>query len=260
VTLHVIERGIGKPILFVHGWPTNACVWQRQLEALGDAHHVMAVDLPGFGASPPLRQPTIARFASAIREFIDDRALTNVFLIGWSMGGGVVMSYCKRFGAHGLRAIGIVDATPKLLPASDWELGVGTPFTQADIEGWRASWQMDRRAVCADVYGASFRDPSAHSEDIEWILEAALQADPATAITALTDVFNCDFREGLVDIEVPALLLYGAHSSSPEVRAFLEKTIPRATMVVFEESAHLPMLEETESFNRIVGDFAAAVA
>jgi pimeloyl-ACP methyl ester carboxylesterase len=79
---------------------------------------------------------------------------------------------------------------------------------------------------------------------------------------ALLDAFACDFRASLPRVEVPALLLYGACSSSTTqgVREFMEQTIPQSRLVVFEQSGHVPMLEETEKFNRALDEFAKEVA
>ena len=61
---------------------------------------------------------------------------------------------------------------------------------------------------------------------------------------------------------MPALLLYGAYSTSTTqgVREFMERTIPRARLLVFEQSGHVPMLEEAEKFNRALDEFAKEVA
>ena len=51
------EKGAGKPILFVHGWPLSGEPCHKQLEGLSDEHHVLTIDLPGFDDSPPSRRP-----------------------------------------------------------------------------------------------------------------------------------------------------------------------------------------------------------
>lgn len=262
VRLNIIERGSGKPILLVHGWPTSSRAWKHQLEALSGGHRMLAVDLRGFGDSPAVGQPTMALLAGDLKRLIDSLGLDDVLLVGWSMGGCVTMSYCEQFGAHGLRGIVIVDVSPKLLPAQDWPVGVGTPFSPEGLGDWRDRWERDPRSVAADVYTMGFKDPAAHVADIEWLVEESLRADHATAMDALLDAFACDFRAGLARLEVPALLLYGGHSTSttPGVREFMERTIPRAQLVVFEESGHVPMVEETEKFNRALDKFAKETA
>ena len=262
VRLNVVEQGAGKPILLVHGWPTNSRAWKHQLDALSREHRVLAVDLRGFGDSPPVVPPTIAVLAEDAKRLIDALGLTDVFLVGWSMGGCVVMSYCEQFGAHRLRAIGIVDVTPKLLPAEDWPVGLGTPFSAEGLDGWRGRWQRDPRSVVTAVYTMGFKNPAAHAAEIEWLVEESLRADRKTAMDALLDAFACDFRASLPRVEVPALLLYGAYSTSTTqgVREFMERTIPQARLVVFEQSGHVPMLEETEKFNRTLDEFAREFA
>ena len=115
----VEEKGEGKPILFVHGWPLSGIPWQSQLDGLSAEHHVLTIDLPGFGRSPPLEETvTIKGLATAVRDMLDARDLTDVFMIGWSMGGGVIFSYFEHFGSHRLRAAGVVDNVAMLLPAT----------------------------------------------------------------------------------------------------------------------------------------------
>src|SRR5262249_31821633 len=208
----------------VHGWPTNSRAWKYQLEALSQEHRVLAVDLRGFGDSPSVENPSIALFADDLRRLIEARGLGGVFLVGWSMGGCVVMSYYEQFGARGLRAIGIVDVTPSLLPADDWAVGVGTPFSAEGLEDWRTRWPDDPRSVVTDVYTMGFKSPASHAAEIEWLVQESLRADQGTAMDALLDAFACDFRASLPRVEVPALLLYGASSTSTtqDVREFME--------------------------------------
>ena len=260
VELRAIERGAGDTILFVHGWPTGAAIWKHQLEALSAEHRVIAIDLPGFGGSPPIAEPTVSAFAAVVKGFIDAAALSDVFLIGWSMGAGTVMSYCEQFGAHGLRALGIVDDCPCLLPGEGWELGVDTTFSPDGVDGWKERWADDRRSVITELSEMELKDPSRHSEELAFMVEESMKADPDGALAALMDAFGCDFRAGLPRISVPTLLLYGAFSEMTTAanRTYMTDTIPDATLEVFDESAHTLMLEEPEKFNRVVDEFARA--
>lgn len=258
MTLHLVEAGSGRPILLVHGWPTNSNAWQGQLEALSGRHHVLAVDLPGFGSSPPLVRPTMAALAESVRDLLDERRLEDVLLIGWSMGGLVTFDYLRQFGSHRLRAIGIVDVSPCLLPRPGWEHGEGTPFDAAGLAAWSSPWATDPEAVIRDVYTIGFADPERHAKDREWLVQESLRADRATAMLALVDAFEQDYRPVLAGIDVPVLLAYGARSTSstPFVRKYLEQTIPRARLEVFAESGHCLMIEEADRFNRVVAEFA----
>lgn len=260
MTLHLLEAGSGRPIVLVHGWPTNSNAWRGQLEALSGGHHVLAVDLPGFGSSPPLARPTMAALAASVRDLLDERQLEDVLLIGWSMGGCVTFDYLRQFGSHRLRAIGIVDVSPCLLPHPGWAHGEGTPFDAEGLAAWSSPWAADPEAVVRDVYTIGLADPVRHAAELEWLVQESLRADRATAMLALLDAFEQDYRPLLAGIDVPALLLYGAHSTSstPYLRTYLEQAIPQARLEVFAESGHCLMIEEAERFNRVVGEFGDA--
>ena len=260
VQVRAIERGAGDPILLVHGWPTGAAIWKHQLGALSGAHRVLAIDLPGYGEPPPLPTPAVAKFAAAVKGFIDVAGLSDVFLIGWSMGAGTVMSYCEQFGSHRLRALGIVDDCPCLLPGEDWELGVDTTFSPEGVGEWKERWASDRRSVITELSTMELKDPDRHSDELAFMVEESMKADPDGALASLMDAFGCDFRAGLSQISVPTLLLYGAFSemTTEANRVYMRDAIPDATLEVFDESAHTLMLEEPEKFNRVADAFAKA--
>lgn len=258
--LRVLESGAGKPLVLLHGWPTNADAWSGQLTNLA-GHRVVALDLPGFGASTPLVEPTVADIARSVRDFLELDGIDDAVLVGWSMGGLTVLSYCEQFGSERLRGIGIVDVSPRLLPGPGWVLGEGTPFSPEGIESWSRLWEDDRRAVVTDVYTIGLHDFETHLAQRERLVEESLKADPATAMVALLDAFAQDYRDVLPSIDVPALLLYGAHSTSttPFVRDFMARELRDATLVVFEDSSHCLMVEQPELFNQAVDEFACRI-
>lgn len=92
----VEPAGVGDAILFVHGNVSSAVFWQLQLQILESRWRPLAVDLRGFGGTDPL--PVDAR--RGVRDWSDDLAalvdalgLERVHLVGWSMGGGVVLQH-----------------------------------------------------------------------------------------------------------------------------------------------------------------------
>ena len=101
--LSVDGRG-GTPVLFVHGNVSSSLFWQPLMLALPDGYRPLAVDLRGFGGTDP--EPVDA--TRGLRDYADDLAaliealeLTSVHLVGWSMGGGVLMQYlADRPAAH----------------------------------------------------------------------------------------------------------------------------------------------------------------
>lgn len=99
--MHYIRRGTGPPLLLIHGLGSTWRSWLPILDALAAEREVTAVDLPGFGDSPPLAQePSIAALADSITAFMATHGLTGADLVGSSMGARLVLELARR-GATG---------------------------------------------------------------------------------------------------------------------------------------------------------------
>ena len=94
--------GTGKPLLLVHGLGSTWRTWDPVLAGLSAQREVVAVDLPGFGGTPPLPgEVTIATLADAVTAFIDTQGLAGVDLVGSSVGARLVLELARRgVGGH----------------------------------------------------------------------------------------------------------------------------------------------------------------
>ena len=108
-TGHTRER---TAVLFVHGNVSSLLFWQPMMLALPETFRPLAIDLRGFGDTDD--EPVIA--TRGLRDFSDDLAaaiealgLETVHLVGWSMGGGVVLQYLvDRPGTHRVASLTLV--------------------------------------------------------------------------------------------------------------------------------------------------------
>lgn len=106
------DRTSGEPVLLVHGNISSSVFWEETLLALPEGFRGLAPDLRGFGDTEPL--PIDA--TRGLRDFADDLALLvdalgleRVHLVGWSMGGGVVLQYVLD---HAERVAGVTLVNP----------------------------------------------------------------------------------------------------------------------------------------------------
>lgn len=77
-------------IVLVHGWSNTLHVWDEQIRQLSSSYRVIAVDLPGFGKSlNPDGAWTMASFGRDVADVIQFLDLSQVILVGFSMGGPV---------------------------------------------------------------------------------------------------------------------------------------------------------------------------
>lgn len=109
---NVIRRGQGKPLLLIHGLGSSWRSWEPVLPALSAQREIVALDLPGFGHTPPLPgKATFARLADAVEEFLRQENLVGVDAVGSSMGARLVLELARR---------GVVGAVVSLDPGGFW--------------------------------------------------------------------------------------------------------------------------------------------
>ena len=111
--LHHVRLGAGRPLLLLHGLGGSWRSWSTVLDALAAEREVIAVDLPGHGATPPLAgEASIATFAEAVTEFLDAHSLRGIDVVGSSMGARLVLELARR---------GVVGAVVSLDPGGFWQ-------------------------------------------------------------------------------------------------------------------------------------------
>ncbi len=101
--IRFVEAGAGKgrvPVLLVHDFGATREVWTRTLERLAEKFHVLAPDLPGFGASEKPDPQVYAygwdAFAGSMFDLVAALGLGRVHVCGHGMGGGVALSLAAK--------------------------------------------------------------------------------------------------------------------------------------------------------------------
>jgi pimeloyl-ACP methyl ester carboxylesterase len=111
--MNFIRRGTGRPLLLIHGLGGSWRSWSPILHDLAREREVIAVDLPGSGATPPLRgEVSIRALTDAVTTFVRDNDLVGVDTVGSSMGARLVLELARRGG--------IVGAVVSLDPGGFW--------------------------------------------------------------------------------------------------------------------------------------------
>ncbi len=100
--MNYVRRGTGKPLLLIHGLGGSWRSWSTILDDLATEREVIAVDLPGFGDTPPLPgEVSIRTLADAVTGFLADNELTGIDAVGSSMGARLVLELARRGGVLG---------------------------------------------------------------------------------------------------------------------------------------------------------------
>src|SRR5215208_5894263 len=145
IDLYYEDHGSGSPVILMHGWPLSGASWEKQTAALLAAgHRVITYDRRGFGrSSQPAAGYNYDTFAADLNAVLTTLDLTNVALVGFSMGSGEVTRYIGKYGTARVRkAVLIGTLGPYLVKAADNPEGVEAKVFQ-DI---KAAIRKDRPA------------------------------------------------------------------------------------------------------------------
>jgi pimeloyl-ACP methyl ester carboxylesterase len=98
IQLHYIEQGQGKPLILLHGNGESCDYFEHQIPYFARDYRVIAIDTRGHGQSPRGDKPfTIKQFAEDLLDFMDERAIGKVILLGFSDGGNIALTFALKY-------------------------------------------------------------------------------------------------------------------------------------------------------------------
>ncbi|MFD6097814.1 alpha/beta fold hydrolase [Nocardiopsis flavescens] len=252
IDVHYVDRGVGYPLLFVHGHPFDHTLWEPQVRALaGRGFRVIAPDLRGYGRSSVVPGATtmddFARDQAALLEYL---GLDAVGLVGASLGGQVALELCRLFPDR-------VDSL--ILSATD---------PHAETEQGRASRRAVAARLCAQgmrsyademlvgmMTAANVRALPAVADHVRAMMYAAPPEGAAAALRGRAE--RLDQLPLLRRISAPTLLVAGREDvfTPPGLAEAMHVRIPDSTVEIVEGAGHLPNLERPERFNEVLRRF-----
>ena len=101
IDIYFEDHGSGPPVILIHGYPLDGRSWEHQERALlGAGYRVISYDRRGFGqSSKPTTGYDYDTFAADLAVLIGHLGLTDINLVGFSMGTGEVTRYLGRYGS-----------------------------------------------------------------------------------------------------------------------------------------------------------------
>jgi len=206
------DWGTGRPVVFSHGWPLNADVWDPQLLSMAsNGFRAVAHDRRGHGrSSQPWDGNTMDDYADDLAAVIQTLDLHDVVLVGHSTGGGEAVRYIGRHGSARVSKVVLVAAIPPLMLETA-DNPAGTPIEVFD--DLRAKLLADRPQLFADLsapfFGAN-RPGSNVSQGVRdqfWLM--SMQVGLKAAYDCIRQFSESDFNDDLRKMDVPALVLHG---------------------------------------------------
>ena len=211
--LHVDDTGgPGRAVVLIHGWPLSGESWKGQVTPLHEAgYRVVSYDRRGFGRSDkPKSGYTYDTFAEDLHTLLGELDLTDVTLVGFSMGGGEVARYMSLFGPERLHSVVFASAVPPYLMRTDsnpdgpLESDAAAKMT-ADLTKDEDSFYEGFTTTFFSVNG----ELKVTEQQRQEALVLCKQADKKASLASMAAFANTDFRDDLAKVTVPALILHG---------------------------------------------------
>lgn len=242
--LFVRDWGKGRPVILIHGWPLSGDSWSHQALGLIEAgFRVIAYDRRGFGRSDqPGGGYDYDTLSDDLAAIINGLSLSDVALVGFSMGGGDVARYMSRHRGQGVSRIVLVgsvvpgvllsDANPDGVPAEVFK----------DI---KAGIRKDRAGFFADFFPGFFGQGTRHggvSEAvIDWSRQVAMQASLQATLDCVDAFGRTDFTGDLPAFNVPVLAIHGTADQNVPIKPTahrIAKLVPGAELIEYDGAPH----------------------
>ncbi len=261
-TVNYVEIGEGRPIVFVHGISGCWQNWLENLPRLSAGRRLIALDLPGFGASPMPSWPVeMSSYGRLLGDFCEKLGIEGATLVGNSMGGLLAVEAATNNPARFERlvlvsAAGIINTwSPQLrATATAWAWKEFGPSFAA-----RGQQIVSRPRSREVVFRPFVRYPNRLREDLllEQIVNGLKRAEGFG--DALQSLIFHDSRERLAAIEMPTLVVWGLSDRVIPVAAAASyhRRIPHSRLEIFERTGHVPQLERPLRFNALLEEFLA---
>ncbi|WP_062650255.1 alpha/beta fold hydrolase [Streptomyces maremycinicus] len=264
IEVHYEDKGTGRPVVLIHGYPLDGNSWDGQTAALLDAgYRVVTYDRRGFGkSSQPSTGYDYDTFAADLNAVLETLDLRDAVLVGFSMGTGEVARYLSTYGSGRVaKAVFLASLEPFLLITDDNPDGAA-PLSF--FQGVSDAVKKDRYAFFTGFYNDFFNlDENLGTRVSEEAVRNAWNVaagSGAIASAAAPLSWPTDFRADIPKIDVPALIVHGTADRTLPIDATgrrFAKALPAARYVEIEGAPHGLLTTHAAEVNEILLDFLA---
>jgi non-heme chloroperoxidase len=249
------DWGSGQPVVFSHGWPLTADVWDDQLMLVAsNGFRGIAHDRRGGGrSSQPWTGNDLDHYADDLAALIESLDLRDAVLVGHSTGGGEVTRYIGRHGTSRVAKAVLVGAIPPLMlktPANPQ----GTPIEAFNTlrEGLTKDRSQFYKDLSVPFFGAN-RPGAEVSQGIRdefwlWSMTVGLKG----AYDCIKAFSETDLTEDLKKIDKPTMFIHGDDDQIVPIADSAQlavKIVKNATLKVYPGAPHGLPVTLRDKFN-----------
>lgn len=231
-------EGAGKTLVFIHGLSDNLLYWEFLATNLNQNYQVLRIDLRGHGESElGTDEITIDTYVDDLNNLLDELNISNVNLIGFSLGGAVALDFTIKYAQK-------VDSL--VLMSSFYKVDDNLKNTLCQFKNaLNISFEEFFDTILPMILCPNVIEKN--ENELKALKEITSQNANVEAYIKATDVclnFNCE--EQLSNINVPTLILAGKCDdiSTLDMQKNLHSKIKNSKLVVIEDVKHNLLIGE----------------
>ncbi|MBC7914483.1 MAG: alpha/beta hydrolase [Pyrinomonadaceae bacterium] len=256
VNIYYEDLGKGKNVVFIHGWPLSGSMWEYQITLLPQTGlRCIVYDRRGFGKSDkPFNGYDYNTLAGDLKALLDELDLTDVTLVGFSMGGGEIAKYFSLYkGARVTKVVLISAVLPFMLQTTDNPDGV----PQEKFKEMSTAIMADRPGFLEgfnkDFYGVGVLNSPVSDAYLANAANKGMEASPIATIECAKSFASTDFRKDMSTINVPTLIIHGDKDKTVPIKPTGDQTaklIKGAKYIIYEGAPHGLWFTEKDRLNK----------
>jgi len=234
-----IDEGDGEILLLLHGLFGALSNWDSVVKRFSENYRVMIPLLPIY--TMPVKEAGLESLNKFVEGFVEDQKISNLNIIGNSLGGHVGLIFTLKN----------PDKVKRLILTGSsglFENAMGGSFPK------RGSYDYIQERVAYTFY-----DPkTATKELVDEVFETTKSIPKALRIVAIAkSAQRNNMADEIPNIKVPTLLIWGLNDTitPPYVGHEFDRLIPNTTLRFIDKCCHAPMMERPEEFNEILENF-----
>jgi 3-oxoadipate enol-lactonase len=243
------------PVVCLHGIGGDTGSFGPQLDGLSDTRRVIAWNMPGYGGSDPVADPTFPKLAARLVDFLDALGIDKAHLCGQSIGGMVAMEVACLFPDR-VASLVLIGTTSAFGGRDD-------AFKDAFIAARLGQLDAGRTLPeLAESFVHEITGPNASPQALEAARASMAAVPEATYRAIIRCLTTFNRREDIAQFTMPVCLIAGEHDTNAPARtmARMAEKIPGSEYHEIKGAGHLINLEAGEATNAILRDFYGRTA
>ncbi|MEO9870679.1 alpha/beta fold hydrolase [Ekhidna sp.] len=243
--IQIEKNGDGNPIIFLPGFTSPGSVWDETIANLSITYETHVVSYAGFNGLEPIGTPWYEPIKTKLINYIKEENLSNLTIIGHSMGGNLAIELAAAFDEE-ISGLILIESLPCMRDL----MMPGVPASSLQYDSPYNNQMLNMPEDAFNNVALSMARNMTNKEDkVEILAGWSVVADRKTYVYGYTDLLKLDLRPQLNDIQTKTLILGATFPSREMSQQTFDKqygNLKNKTIELADNSKHFIMFDRPE--------------